>query len=62
MSSDLSRCDALHAVAEDVRSDEVHPAHDEDDDPGSDDDTPECETERLLVSSFLVEVAEHVDA
>lgn len=61
MSSNLSRCDALHAVAEDVGRNEVDPAHDEDDDTRSDNDAPEGKAERFLVGSFFVEIAEHVD-
>lgn len=62
MSSNLSRCDAFHAVAEDVGRNEVDPAHDEDDDAGGNDNAPEGKAERLLVGSFLVEIAQHVDA
>ena len=62
VSSNLSGGDALVAVSEDVASDQVHPAHDEDDDTTADDDTPESETERFLVGVGFVEVAEHVHA
>ena len=62
MGSNLSCCDALHAVAEDIGSDKIDPAHDEDDDATGDDDSPEGKAERLLVGGFLIEVAEHVDA
>jgi hypothetical protein len=62
MSSNLPGSDTLVAVPEYVASDQVHPAHNEDDDTAADDDTPEGETERLLIGVGFVQVAEHVDS
>ena len=62
MSSNLPGGDALVAISEDVAGDQVHPAHDKDDDAATDDDTPEGETEGLLVGVGFVQVAEHINA
>lgn len=62
MSSNLSGGDALVAVAEDVAGNQVHPAHDKDDDAAADHDTPERETKRFLVGVGFVQVAEHIDS
>ena len=62
MSTHLASCDAFVAVTEDVGSDQVDPAKDKDDDASADNDTPECEAERLLAGGRFVEIAEHVHA
>lgn len=60
VSSDLAGSDAFYAVAEDVRSNEVDPAEDEDDDARANDDTPKGQAKGFLAGGGFVEVAEHI--